>query len=132
MKKVLTELNSLDLYPKFAKHDISTEDHVMNLDITRLNIMGVTVGRGDQFLKEVKQRKRDLLKKALETINSSDLYATLVGKGSYSGTTQIASAHDLDISGQPAGTTMRWKVETLNQSAGVKETRINGMSLGWS
>ena len=58
--------------------------------------------------------------------------ATLVGKGSYSGTTQIASAHDLDISAQPAGTTMRWKVETLNQSNGVKETRINGMSLGWS
>ena len=58
--------------------------------------------------------------------------ATLVGKGSYSGTTQIASVHNLDISGQPAGTTMRWKVETLNQSNGVKETRINGMSLGWS
>ena len=58
--------------------------------------------------------------------------ATLVGKGSYSGTTQIASVHNLDISGQPAGVAMRWKVETLNQSAGVKETRVNGMSLGWS
>jgi hypothetical protein len=58
--------------------------------------------------------------------------ATLVGKGSYSGTTEIASAHSLDISAQPAGVAMRWKVETLNQSNGVKETRVNGMSLGWS
>ena len=58
--------------------------------------------------------------------------ATLTGKGSYSGTTQIASVHNLDISGQPAGTSMRWKVETLNQSQGVKVTRLNGMSLGWS
>ena len=57
--------------------------------------------------------------------------ATLVGKGSYSGTTEIASAHDLDISAQPAGVAMRWKIETLNQSVS-KETRINGMSLGWS
>ena len=57
--------------------------------------------------------------------------ATLVGKGSYSGTTQIASAHNIDISGQPAGVTMRWKVATANQDAS-KETRINGVSLGWS
>ena len=33
--------------------------------------------------------------------------ATLVGKGSYSGTTSVASVHDLDISAQPAGTSMR-------------------------
>ena len=57
--------------------------------------------------------------------------ATLVGKGSYSGTTQIASTHDLDISAQPAGTSMRWKIETLVQSAALV-TRINGVSLGWS
>jgi hypothetical protein len=57
--------------------------------------------------------------------------ATLTGKGSYSGTTEIATAHDLDISGQPAGVTMRWKIETLVQSAAL-DTRINGVSLGWS
>ena len=57
--------------------------------------------------------------------------ATLVGKGSYSGTTQIATAHDIDISGQPAGTSMRWKIATNNQGVS-KETRINGVSLGWS
>ena len=57
--------------------------------------------------------------------------ATLVGKGSYSGTTEIASAHDIDISGQPAGVTMRWKIETLVQSAAL-DTRLNGVSLGWS
>ena len=57
--------------------------------------------------------------------------ATLTGKGSYSGTTEIATAHSLDISGQPAGTSMRWKIETLVQSVAL-ETRINGVSLGWS
>ena len=57
--------------------------------------------------------------------------ANLVGKGSYSGTTQIATAHGIDISGQPAGVAMRWKIATLNQSA-AKETRLNGVSLGWA
>jgi len=57
--------------------------------------------------------------------------ATLTGKGSYSGTTEIATAHSLDISAQPAGVTMRWKIETLVQS-GALTTRLNGVSLGWS
>ena len=57
--------------------------------------------------------------------------ASLTGKGSYSGTTEIATAHNIDISGQPAGVTMRWKIATANQSLS-KETRINGVSLGWS
>ena len=43
----------------------------------------------------------------------------------------IATAHDLDISGQPAGTSMRWKVVTANQVVG-KTTRIQAVSLGWS
>jgi hypothetical protein len=37
----------------------------------------------------------------------------------------------IDISGITSGTSMRWKVETLNQSAS-KETRIQAVSLGWS
>jgi len=43
----------------------------------------------------------------------------------------ILTAHDLDISGQPAGTSMRYKITTHNQSAS-KETRIHAVSLGWS
>ena len=43
----------------------------------------------------------------------------------------IITAHDLDISGQPSGSTMRYKVETLNQDAD-KETQIQAISLGWS
>ena len=57
--------------------------------------------------------------------------AILTGKGSYSGTTQIATSHNVDISAQPAGVTMRWKVETLVQSVSL-QTRLNGMSLGWA
>jgi len=56
---------------------------------------------------------------------------TLTGKGSYSGTTEIATAHNVDISGQPAGVSMKWRISTNNQSV-TKQTRINGMSLGWS
>ena len=44
----------------------------------------------------------------------------------------ILTAHDVDISGQPSGSSMRWKVVTANQSAGTKVTRIQAVSLGWS
>ena len=43
----------------------------------------------------------------------------------------IVTAHDVDISSQPAGTAMRYKIETLNQSVS-RETRIQAVSLGWS
>jgi hypothetical protein len=43
----------------------------------------------------------------------------------------ILTAHDLDISGQPSGTSMQYRIKTLNQSAS-KETRIHAVSLGWS
>ena len=51
-------------------------------------------------------------------------------KGDTGGHT-ILTSHDLDISGQPAGTTMRWKITTHNQDAS-KETRIQAVSLGWT
>ena len=56
--------------------------------------------------------------------------ATLALQGTTGGHS-ILTAHDLDISGQPAGTSMRWKIATANQSA-AKETRIQAVSLGWS
>ena len=56
--------------------------------------------------------------------------ATLVDQGDTGGHT-ILTANGLDISSQPSGTAMRWKIETLNQSAS-KETRIQAVSLGWS
>ena len=37
----------------------------------------------------------------------------------------------VDISGQPAGTNMRYKIETLNQSSS-KITRLHGVSLQWA
>ena len=39
--------------------------------------------------------------------------------------------HDIDISGQPSGSAMRWKVVTANQDAN-KYTNIQAVSLGWS
>jgi hypothetical protein len=55
---------------------------------------------------------------------------TLASQGS-TGAHTILSAHDLDISGQPSGTDMRYKITTHNQSA-TKATRIHAVSLGWS
>jgi hypothetical protein len=55
---------------------------------------------------------------------------TLTDQGDTGGHT-ILSGHDLDISAQPSGSAMRYKIETLNQSAS-KETRIQAVSLGWS
>ena len=56
--------------------------------------------------------------------------ATLSSEGATGGHT-ILAAHNVDISSQPSGTSMRYKIETLNQSAS-KETRIQAVSLGWS
>jgi len=56
--------------------------------------------------------------------------ATLADQGDTGGHT-ILTANGLDISGQPSGTSMRWKIETLNQSES-KQTRIQAVSLGWS
>jgi len=55
---------------------------------------------------------------------------TLVSQGTTGGHT-IASFHDLDISGQPSGQSVRYKIETLVQSAAM-DTRIQAVSLGWS
>jgi len=55
---------------------------------------------------------------------------TLVDEGSWGTNKKILAFHDLDISGQPSGTSMCYKIETLNQSAS-KETRIYATSIGW-
>jgi len=55
--------------------------------------------------------------------------ATLSSQGTTGGHT-ILTAHNVDISSQPSGTSMRYKITTHNQSAS-KETRIQAVSLGW-
>ena len=56
--------------------------------------------------------------------------ATLVDEGSY-GDGKILAVHDLDISGQPSGTSMKYKIELANQASGSKETHVQACSLGW-
>ena len=57
---------------------------------------------------------------------------TLVDEGSYgTNTKRIVAFHDLDISSQPSGTSVCYKITTHNQSAGSKETRITAVSHGW-
>jgi len=56
--------------------------------------------------------------------------ATLASQGTTGGHT-ILTAHDVDISSQPSGTSIRYKITTHNQSVSL-ETRIRAVSLGWS
>ena len=56
--------------------------------------------------------------------------ATLTSEGTTGGHT-ILTAHNVDISSQPSGTSMRYKITTHNQSTS-KETRIQAVSLGWA
>ena len=55
---------------------------------------------------------------------------TLVDEGTYSTNTKILVAHDVDISSQPSGTSMVYKITTHNQAL-TKETEVHAVSLGW-
>ena len=55
---------------------------------------------------------------------------TLVAEGTI-GTQKVAAFHDVDISGQSSGSAIKYKIETLNQSA-TKGTNIHGVAMGWS
>ena len=56
---------------------------------------------------------------------------TLIDEGSWGTNKKIVAFHNLDISGQPSGTSMKYKITTHNQSSGSKVTRIHATSLGW-
>ena len=56
---------------------------------------------------------------------------TLVDEGTWGTNKKIVAFHDLDISGQPSGTSMCYKITTHNQSTSSKETRIYASSIGW-
>ena len=56
---------------------------------------------------------------------------TLVDEGTWgSSAKRIVAFHNLDISGQPSGTSVCYKVSTHNQGAS-KITRIHAVSHGW-
>ena len=55
---------------------------------------------------------------------------TLADEGTWGTNKKILAFHDLDISSQPSGTNMCYKITTHNQSAS-KETRIYASSIGW-
>jgi len=56
---------------------------------------------------------------------------TLVDEGSWGTNKKVLGFHDLDISAQPSGTSMCYKITTHNQSISSKETRIYATSIGW-
>lgn len=56
---------------------------------------------------------------------------TLVAEGSPTTPKKLCSFHNLTLTGA-ASTSMRYKIETLNQSTGVKSTKITATALGWN
>ena len=57
---------------------------------------------------------------------------TLVDEGTWGTNKKILAFHDLDISSQPSGTSMCYKIELANQATGSKETKIHAVSHGWA
>ena len=55
---------------------------------------------------------------------------TLVDEGTWGTNKKIIAFHDLNISGQPSGTDMCYKITTHNQS-GAKITKVHATSIGW-
>lgn len=55
---------------------------------------------------------------------------TLANQGTIETNHRLLSG-SVDISGQPSGTSVKYKIETLNQS-GSKETRVYGTSMAWA
>ena len=56
---------------------------------------------------------------------------TLVDEGSWGTNKKVLGFHDLDISSQPSGTSMCYKITTHNQVASSLETRVYATSIGW-
>jgi hypothetical protein len=54
----------------------------------------------------------------------------VVPSGEYVNSRRLLSG-SVDISGQPSGTSMKYKLETLNQAA-TKQTRVYGTSMAWA
>jgi len=71
--------------------------------------------------------------KAYVSRNGGTTYTqgTLTDEGDWGTNKKILAFHDLDISGQSSGTSMKYKITTHNQSAS-KETRIHATSLAWA
>ena len=56
---------------------------------------------------------------------------TLVDEGTWGTNKKILAFHDVTLGGNANSTSMRYKLETLNQSNGSKVTKIHATSLGW-
>jgi hypothetical protein len=55
---------------------------------------------------------------------------TLTDEGDYASGKQIL-AGSVDVSGQPSGTSMRWKIRGYNNSGDAKEFNLHGVCLTW-
>ena len=68
----------------------------------------------------------DIILKLSANNGSNYTTATLVNNGNLDSTTKVASVSDVSVT---AGTSLKYKIEFANQSNGVKEAKIKGVSL---
>jgi hypothetical protein len=59
-------------------------------------------------------------------------YVTFTDEGNWGTDKRILRSNDIDLTGIASGVAMKYKIETFNQSAGSKETRIHATSLAWA
>ena len=74
------------------------------------------------------------IKAKVSRASSADFtgYVTFTDEGNWGTDKRILRSNDIDLTGVNTGTSMRYKIETFNQSAGSKETRIHATSLAWA
>jgi hypothetical protein len=118
------------IYLRYRTESVSATMSLVSNTLTAVD----AVTKGDIVLTYTNQAGTASLNTDLKAYVSRDNGAnyaegTLVNQGTTGGHT-IVTFHDLTLSGSDTSQ-MRWKVETLNQSA-AKETRIHAVSLGWS
>ena len=74
------------------------------------------------------------IKAKVSRASSADFtgYVTFTDEGNWGTDKRILRSNDIDLTGIASGVAMKYKIETFNQSAGSKETRIHATSLAWA
>ena len=108
--------------------DTCPTESELNAEITRL-----TNAEAMKLLREQRNAKLvDCDWRAVSDLTMSDDWKTYrqALRDLPASTKRIVAFHNLDISGQPSGTSICYKITTHNQSAS-KDTQIHAVSYGW-
>ena len=120
--------NELRVYPGIAYNDLTLQSVATTAEAAPTTgdmVMLIEDGAGTATL------NTDVKGYVSRDGGSNWTQGTLASEGSWGTNKKILTFHNLDISGQPSGTSMKYKITTHNQSAS-KQTRIHAVSLAWA